>query len=179
MTGRHTVDAGRTTLVACTLPLIRAEIGDLDEFSRLLGAEVARPWPPPLNDEQSQRWILARLESDPDAALWTLWYIELKRGPGERPLLIGSAGFKGPPTEVGTVEIGYSIVEEYQGRGIGTEVVAALVAHAFRDPRVTRVIAETFPELIASIRVLEKNGFRRIAEEGLESGGILFEVWRG
>src|SRR5262245_23526384 len=102
MTGRRTIDANRTTLVACTLPLIRAEIGDLDEFSRLLGAEVARPWPPPLNDEQSQRWILARLEADPAAALWTLWYIELKRQPGERPLLIGGAGFKGPPTEDGT-----------------------------------------------------------------------------
>ena len=179
MTERHTIDAGRVTLVACTLPLIRAEIEDLEEFSRLLGAEVARPWPPPLNDEQSQRWILARLETDPNAALWTLWYIALKRTQGELPLVIGNAGFKGPPTEDGTVEIGYSIVGKYQGRGIGTEVVGALVAHAFRDPRVERVIAETFPVLTASIRVLEKNGFRRIAEEGSEPGVLRFERRRG
>jgi len=175
MTQHHTIDAGRAALVACTLPLIRAEIADLEEFSRLLGAEVARPWPPPLNDEQSQRWMLGQLEADPDAGFWTLWYVRLKRGPDERPLLIGNAGFKGQPSEDGTVEIGYSIVEGYQGRGIGTEVVAALIAHAFRDARVTRVIAETFPELIPSIRVLEKNGFRRIAEAGSEPGVIRFE----
>ena len=82
---------------------------------------------------------------------------------------------KGEPTDDGTVEIGYSIVEAYQGRGIGTEIVAALVAHAFGDARVTRVIAETFPELVASIRVLEKNGFRRIEEAGAEPGVIRFE----
>ena len=175
MNGHRTIETGRATLVACTLDLIRAEIADLDDLSLLLGAEVARPWPPPLNDEQSQRWILGTLESDPDAALWTLWYVQLKRGPGERPLLIGNAGFKGRPTEDGTVDIGYSIVEQYQGRGIGTEVVAALVGHAFRDPRVTRVIAETFPELIPSIRVLEKNGFGPISEAGSEPGVIRFE----
>lgn len=172
---RQTMDAGRTLLVACTLPLIRAEIADLAEFSLLLGADVALPWPPPLNDDQSQRWILRQLEADPDAGFWTLWYVLWKREPGERPLLIGNAGFKGQPTGDGTVEIGYSIVEEYQGRGIGTEVVAALVAHAFRDTRVTRVIAETFPELIPSIRVLEKNGFHPVKEPGSEPGVIRFE----
>ena len=169
------MDAGRTTLVASSLPLIRAELADLGELERLLGAEIARPWPPPLNDEQSQRWILAKLEADPEVGPWTLWYVHLKRGPGERPLVIGNAGFKGPPTEDGTVEIGYSIVEAQQRKGLGTEVAAALVARAFRDARVKRVVAETFPVLVASIRVLEKNGFRRVDEPGSEPGVIRFE----
>ena len=35
---------------------------------------------------------------------------------------------------------------------------------AFADPRVTSVIAHTFPELVGSIGVLERTGFR--LEEG-------------
>jgi len=76
------------------------------------------------------------------------------------------------------VEIGYSIVEAFQGKGLGTEAVRALVDHAFRNPAVTRVIAETFPDLTPSIRVLEKNGFVRIEEGGSEPGVIRFELRR-
>ena len=75
-------------------------------------------------------------------------------------------------------ELGYWLGVPYWGRGYATEAVRALIDLAFRDPTVTRVIAETFPDLIPSIRVLEKNGFVRIEEGGSEPGVIRFELRR-
>jgi len=171
------LETQRLSLVAATLPMLRAELARPDEFARLLGVEVAAPWPPPLNDEQSNQWMIRYLEQNRDAGGWGLWYYVLRQGPSGGPIAIGNGGYKGGPTPDGTVEIGYSIVEAFQGKGLGTEAVRALTDHAFGDPAVTRVIAETFPNLIASIRVLEKNGFVRI-EGGSEPGVIRFEVRR-
>ena len=171
------LETRRLSLVAATLPMLRAELTRPDEFARLLDVEVASPWPPPFNDEQSNQWMIRYLEENRDEGGWGLWYFVLREGPNGRPLAIGNGGYKGKPSDDGTVEIGYSIVEAFHGKGLGTEGARALVDHAFRSPRVTRVIAETFPNLIASIRVLEKNGFVRI-EGGSEPGVIRFELKR-
>src|SRR5438093_7764611 len=172
------LETRRLTLVAATLPMVRAELARPDEFARLLGVEVAVPWPPPLNDEQSNRWMIRYLEENQDAGGWGLWYYVLRQGPGGRPLAIGNGGYKGRPSADGTVEIGYSVVEAYQRKGLATEGARGLIDRALRDPAVTRVIAETFPDLTPSIRVLEKNGFSRIEESGSEPGVIRFELRR-
>jgi RimJ/RimL family protein N-acetyltransferase len=93
---------------------------------------------------------------------------------GGNPLLAGVSGFKGPPRG-GVVEIGYGVVAEFQRRGLATEAVAGLVRWAQAHPGVQMVAAHTLPELTASIRVLEKNGFmQRGAPE--EEGAIRFEL---
>jgi ribosomal-protein-alanine N-acetyltransferase len=91
--------------------------------------------------------------------------------------LVGAAGFKGMPSEDGIVEIGYGVVAGYQRRGFATETVRAFVAHSFASPKITRVIAETYPTLAASIGVLEKCGFTFIGD-GSESGVIRYELKR-
>jgi RimJ/RimL family protein N-acetyltransferase len=166
----------RLRLVACDVELIVAEIEDRGRFSELIGAEVPADWPPPLNDENTREWTRAYHVASPDAGGWTTWYFLLPR-PGTRPLLIGNGGFKGKRVAKGTCEIGYSIMESHQGRGYATEAVRALVEWAFTDPEVTRVVAHTLPDLTASIRVLERNGFTR-AKETLEAGAIMFELKR-
>ncbi len=170
--------APRVDLVPATLPVLRAGLEGREALASLLGTAVAKPWPPPLNDDESQRWMIRHLEENPDAAEWGMWHVILRDGPNGRPLAIGTAGFKGKPTTDGVVEIGYSIVEGFQGRGLGTEAAHALVRHAFDDSRVARVIAETYPHLVPSIRVLTKNGFVRIGE-GTEPGVIRFGLSRG
>jgi [ribosomal protein S5]-alanine N-acetyltransferase len=139
-------------------------------FEELLGADVASPWPPPLNDDDSRRWMIRYLETNPEPG-WGLWYFLLKREAGERPVAIGNGGYKGPPSRDGTVEIGYSVVPAYQGRGLAAEAIAAFVARAFGDARVQRVIAETMPDNIPSLRVLERNGFLR-SGPGSDPGSI-------
>ena len=77
-------------------------------------------------------------------------------------LVVGSAGFYGPPDQDGTVLLGYGLVPEARGQGLATEAVGGLVALVRRDPRVRRVLAETDPGNAASRRVLEKAGFTLI-----------------
>jgi len=91
--------------------------------------------------------------------------------------LVGSGGYKGPPSSEGTVEIGYGIVSDHQRRGYALEAVRGLLTRAFALPQVQRVIAETLPELGPSIGVLRKSGFRLIGE-GSEPGVIRFELTR-
>ncbi len=169
------LETDRLILVSATLPMLRAELSRPEEFARLLAAEIAAPWPPPLNDEQSNQWMIRYLEENKDAGGWALFYYVLREGPQGRPLAIGNGGFKGKPTADGAVEIGYSIVEAHQRKGLATEAVRALVAHSFRNPTVTRVIAETLPHLVPSIRVLVKAGFVLIGA-GSEPNTIRFEI---
>jgi RimJ/RimL family protein N-acetyltransferase len=150
---------------------------DTQEFSRRLGVRVPEDWPPPLNDAQSMNWFLRFLLENPDGVGWATWYFVLRtQDPGERTA-IGNGGFKGKPTRDGTVEVGYSVMESFQGRGYATEAVGGLLKWAFDHPQVNRVIAETYPELLPSIRVLVKNKFVP-AGKGSEERTIRFEITR-
>jgi RimJ/RimL family protein N-acetyltransferase len=73
--------------------------------------------------------------------------------------VIGSIGFYGPPDEEGQVTIGYGLVEQYRGRGLGTEALAALIAYCRTRPEVRTILADTEVQNKVSQRVLEKCGF--------------------
>ena len=145
----------RLELIAATLPLIETELAGARQLAAVLGAEVGA-WPPPGNDEGTLGWSVNKLREHPECAGFYVWYVVLTENSQRR--LIGMVAFKGPPDEHGSIEAGYSIVEEYQRRGIGTEATRAIIAWAFQDPDVQEVTAETFPELRPSIRVMERCG---------------------
>ncbi len=165
----------RLELVSGNYQLSRAELSDRGRFSKLLNALVPE-WPPPLNDENSIRFALNYYARNPDANGWGVWYFILVHDKHER-IVIGNGGFKGKPTSDGCVEVGYSILESYQKQGFGTEALRGLVTWAFRHSGLHRVIAETFPELRSSIRVLEKNGFH-FTGAGSQAGSIRYDVLR-
>ena len=85
---------------------------------------------------------------------YAIWMIEQKDG-----TRIGDLCFKGLQ-ENGTAEIGYGILEEYQGQGYASEAVQAACRWAFQHAEVTSLEAETDAGNSASQRVLEKCGFR-------------------
>jgi ribosomal-protein-alanine N-acetyltransferase len=71
--------------------------------------------------------------------------------------------------------LGYSIGERWNGRGLATEAVGVAVGFAFGELGLHRVQAAVMPRNAASIRVLEKNGFR---EEGYAVGYLCINgVW--
>ena len=164
----------RLEIVPATAAHLRAELFDRTAFAGLLGAWVPPAWPPPLYDRPAVKYTLKKLIAAPRQAGWSTWYLLLRQDAA--PVLAGVCGFKGPPRE-GMVEVGYSILQRFQRRGLATEATAALVRWAFSHPRVELVIAHTLAELTPSIRVLEKLGF---SERGtpLEEGAIRFEVTR-
>ena len=92
-------------------------------------------------------------------------------------MLIGNGGFKGPPDDEGTVEIGYSLLPPYRNKGHTTEAVQALVSWAFERPEVARVIAEAQPGNTASIRVLQKAGLDEVGP-GSRRSLVRFEIGR-
>ena len=100
---------------------------------------------------------------------YSMWMIELRDGTH-----IGDLCFKGLNTN-GTTEIGYGILEEYQGQGYATEAIDATVVWALKQSNVTRVEAETEPYNRASQRVLEKCGFLPSGTFG-EEGPRFFRV---
>ncbi len=150
-----------------------AELEDCDLFGRLLDADIPATWPPPLNDEASMVWFTRYLEANPHAIGWAAWYFLLRSSP-DKFIAIGNGGFKGKPSGDGTVEIGYSILEDYQRRGFAPEAVSTLIDWAFSHQDVTRIIAHTLTDLHPSIRVLEKNRFEYVGK-GMEEGTILYQ----
>lgn len=101
---------------------------------------------------------------NPDQWVWyAMWMIEQKDGTH-----IGDLCFKGLQDD-GVAEIGYGILDEYQGQGYATEAVQAACRWAFQHAEVKALEAEADAGNIASLRVLEKCGFRAngsIGEEG-------------
>ena len=166
----------RLELVPGSVELLDAALAGPDTLARVLRARVPASWPPEYVDATALQFTRDRLAANPVEAPWWMYFIVLPGMPGGR-LLIGTSGYKGPPSEDGTVEVGYGIVAEHQRRGYASEAVEGLVRHAFDQPTVRRVIAETLPELARSIGVLRKSGFEP-AGEGSEPGVIRFERTR-
>ncbi len=124
------------------------------------------------------RWVLAQLEKDPpDAGGWSFWYLTLPGGKEGEKILVGNGGFKGRPAADGTVEIGYSVMADRQRQGFGTEAAEGLMRWAFSHPEVRRVVAETYPDLHPSVRVMERIGMAFLGK-GSEEGVIRYGITR-
>ncbi|MBP0723954.1 GNAT family N-acetyltransferase [Bacillus sp. RG28] len=79
----------------------------------------------------------------------------------QQNLIIGDMGFKGGPTEQGSLEIGYSIAPSFQGRGFATEMGKAAIKWGFKQNGVKKIEATCSIYNKASIRVLEKIGMKK------------------
>jgi len=98
--------------------------------------------------------MLAGCLAHPGSRQWyAVWQIALTDGTP-----VGDLCFKGVSGD-GTVEIGYGIYPEYEGKGYMTEAVTAMTQWAATQPGVKRVEAETEPDNGASQRVLSKAGY--------------------
>jgi RimJ/RimL family protein N-acetyltransferase len=88
-------------------------------------------------------------------------YYRITRLADERA--VGGIGFKGQP-DGGCVEIGYGLVPSARGHGYVAEAVVALLAMA-ADNGLSKVIADTALDNIASRRSLIRAGFRLVATD--------------
>ena len=82
---------------------------------------------------------------------------------GEREI-IGSCGYYGFHTWHMRASIGYELVRSSWRQGIMTEALEAIIDLGFREMNLNRIDAVVMPENSASIKLLEKLGFRN---EGL------------
>ena len=154
------------TLVRAKLHLMGAALAGDEVLAEALGHRVVTGW---VTFTEALGPTRDAIAADPSGSAWgTRFFVA-----GDPPELVGWGGFKAPPRD-GVVELGYEIAESRWGRGLATAATRAMLAEAFADHEVTRVIAHTLPERNASNRVLQKAGFL-YAGEAREGGEV---VWR-
>jgi ribosomal-protein-alanine N-acetyltransferase len=141
-----------------------------EELGAHIGAEVPAEWPHENWEPHVFDYLLNLYASDSEAIGWCR-YITLRHGAGRT--LIGSFGSGFPKAETGEAEIGYGILPNWQRQGFAPEAVAAMLPWLQTRRKIRAFVAQTFPHLRGSIRVLEKSGFEP-AGAGFEEGTILF-----
>ncbi len=168
----------RLDLVATTADHLRIELDSPHLLGEALFAEVPLGWPPGLYDHDAMRFFLAQTLAAGEAALgWLGWYMIRRTTDHEGALLVGSAGYFGPPAADGIVEIGYSVVEEARGKGYAAEAAGALTQRALAWPGVTQVVAEAKADNYASHKVLLRCGFTQTGA-GREPDTLRFACWK-
>lgn len=73
--------------------------------------------------------------------------------------MIGSAGLQ-PLEDTGEIEVGYSLIKDYWGRGLGTEAARGWMRYGFTTSGLTRIVAVADVENWASRRIMEKLGMK-------------------
>ncbi|MEJ8801091.1 GNAT family N-acetyltransferase [Pontibacter sp. H249] len=153
----HPIHTERLILIPFTLEVSHALLaGDKSILTKY--SLTPTPYWPDQESMDTLPKIIKRLEQLPEPTGFESWMIVLRRN----ATAIGDAGFKGGPNEEGTVDIGYSIIEQEKQRGYGLETARALTEWAFRHPQVKAVTANCFIENAASIRLLEKLGMQEV-----------------
>lgn len=168
----------RLTLIASTAHHVRTELETPEKLAQLLDATVSPEWPSGEYDRDAMEFFLARFdEGGESAAGWYGWYaLNSDSATGLRSL-VGAGGYFGPPEPSGSVEIGYSILPEWQRRGYASELVTLLATHAFTFPQINRLIAHTAEANLASSKVLARCGFHFVGP-GADAEILRFERYR-
>jgi [ribosomal protein S5]-alanine N-acetyltransferase len=85
----------------------------------------------------------------------TLWTLISK----EENCMVGDLCLVGSPIQNGSIEIGYGTYEHFQNQGFMTEAVEGIIQWASLQPEISKIVASTEIENVASFKVLEKNHF--------------------
>jgi ribosomal-protein-alanine N-acetyltransferase len=128
---------------------------DLDNFFRLNGdEEVMRYIRPAQTKEQSREFlhkIISAYAERPGTGRWAMHCKEDNRFTGSFAII---------PVENATIlQLGYALVKEDWGKGFASESVRGGLRYAFGQLGLAEIAGITYPENIASQKVLLKNGF--------------------
>jgi len=128
------------------------------EAERALRVLVQIDWPDEADMRHLQRWHKDMAQENRVAA-WRARAITLLDG----GLMIGHAGFHGPPDDAGVLEIGYSIFPAFRGQGYATEAARRLLDMA------KEICAKTFrasvsPDNAPSLAIVRKLGLVKTGE---------------
>ncbi len=121
------------------------------------------------NDTVTKYYNCDTLKEEKEAEEFVDWYatiFEQKRGirwgitlkPNSK--VIGTCGFNFFNPN-GRANLGYDLNEDYWGQGIITEAVKMTMSYGFRTLQINRIEADVMLENAASIKVLDKVGFKR------------------
>ena len=170
---RDPIVTSRLSLIAIAPEMVLSEKNNDGRLGDLLECTIPANWPPAEWEPHVFDFLLAQFAENPDQLGWCR-YVSFAHPDGRR-VLIGTLGASTRADSPGECEIGYSILAPYERRGLATEGASALIDYLRGDPRLTSIIAHTFPSLPASIRVMEKCGMR-FDGEGKEPGTVRYRL---
>ncbi len=128
---------------------------DYDRMFEVYGDPGAARWVgdgQPISPEDCARWIDVT-EGNYGTRGYGMSAVELLDGGG----VVGFAGLVHPGGQ-DVPELKYSYLREHWGKGYATEVSIGMLEYGAKAFGMTRVIATTAPQNVASHRVLEKSG---------------------
>jgi [ribosomal protein S5]-alanine N-acetyltransferase len=154
----------RLSLIALNRHQLQAYLDDPAVLEKELGHPISRH----IVTDRVRRAIgmkLAKMEAVEETRRdWLTYWLMVTADP---PFGAGLVGFKGFPDGCGESEIGYGIDPDWQGRGLMTEAVRAMITWAFREPACRSVVALGVDKgNIASQKVLAKAGMTVYEETG-------------
>ena len=168
MTPPHTLRFAELSAKTMTLLLK----GDLAAARLEAGVELGELF---IDDRAKWLWNyrLKQLESQPEAADWIARAaLAEPAGPGSGEVVVGYAGYHGPPDEAGMVEVGYTVDPQYRRRGYAKAILAALIDRAAAEPAVRVVRATISPDNVASLATIASFGFTQNGDQWDEEDGL-------
>jgi [ribosomal protein S5]-alanine N-acetyltransferase len=147
--------------------------GSLAEASREAGIALT---PYFVTDDAVRLWRLrvSQIAADPGSARWVARAVVAE----PEGVVVGHAGFHGPPDQTGMVEVAYSVDPAYRRRGYARAMLRELLRRAVAEPGVSTVRATISPSNVASLATISGFGFTEIGEQWDEEDGreLIFEV---
>lgn len=140
-----------------------------------------KPWDPtnPLGtpEPMSFRQMLAAKRAAAHAGTGYSWVMTLPQLHSKNPPIIGQVSVSGIQYGAArTASIGYWIDSSHAGFGLMPEACALVIDHCFQTLALHRLEINIRPENAASLRVVQKLGFR---DEGLRKGFLHIDgAWR-
>ena len=160
------VPHGTVELWTEQLVLRRYTIDDTEPLYRRLGSDPAMSqyagWDPYATLETAQETVRKFIDSYDDEHSYS-WVMDVD------DVLVGTIGaydYKCDP--VGTcdqIEVGYSVVQSWQGRGLATAALTKVLEYLTENEGISCVTAWCAAENVGSRRVLEKSGMQLVRTE--------------
>ncbi len=161
------------------LSLRPIELGDADEIFRVATTypEITQfmSWNPPEKKEETEQFIRNTQKCFPEKAV--VWAVLFN---GKFCGLVGIEDIARTHNQLRAecAEIGYWMSPEFQGQGVMSEAVRAVLRFCFIDFRLHRIIVKHFTQNEASKKLIQKMGFHHVGtlREEVSRDGVWYNV---
>lgn len=154
------IETSRLILIPITLEICEDLLENSYNEIEKIGIKAYKNWP--TEDTMDILPIIYNVlkESKVPSGFET-WMIILK----ENMSIVGDIGFHGKPDKNGEVEVGFGLVENERGKGIGFEALEAIISWLRTMESVKLIKAESLVTNKPSGRILEKVGLKEVKRD--------------